>query len=400
MVKTKKEENVLEQKISRRRFIRKAIVCVGGLVIGGKVLNDFFINRPVYEYSKTFRRDVPKEIWKWAKEASYYDKLKQAVQCRLCPHECVLGVNDRGFCRVRVYKDHKLYTLAYGNPCSWHIDPIEKKPLYHFLPTTTAFSIATAGCNFRCLNCQNWEISQFRPEDTENADAMPETIIRAALVSRSQSIAYTYSEPSIFYEYMLDTAKLAKEWNIKNVQITNGYLNPDPLKELCKYLDAANVDLKFFTDELYKTVAAGTLEPVLNTLKILKKEGVWFEVTNLMVPTYSDDLEKVREMCKWLYKNIGPDYPLHFSRFSPEYKLTHLPPTPVRLLEDAREIAMEEGMKFVYIGNVPGHPAESTYCPNDGGLVIQRHGYAVRFMNFENGACKKCGEEIAGVWRV
>jgi pyruvate formate lyase activating enzyme len=389
----------MEEKITRRRFIKRALACAGGLILGGQTFNDYFINKPEFEFNTPFRWDVPEKLWKWSKEAYYYEKLDdQSVKCTLCPHECVLGVNDRGFCRVRVYKDKKLYTLVYGNPCSWHIDPIEKKPLYHFLPMTGAFSIATAGCNFRCLNCQNWEISQFRPEDTVNEDVMPENIVYAALISRCSSIAYTYSEPSIFYEYMLDTSKLAKRHGLRNLWITNGYLNPEPLRELCKYIHAANVDLKFFSNELYRKVTAGTLEPVLETLRILKKEGVWFEVTNLMVPTYSDDLDKVREMCRWLYENIGPDYPIHFSRFHPEYKLTHLPPTPVKILEQARKIAMEEGIKYAYIGNVPGHPGESTYCPNDGGLVIERRGYSVRYVNFKNGRCSKCGEKIAGVW--
>jgi pyruvate formate lyase activating enzyme len=374
-------------------------VCAGGLIVGGKTFKDFFIKKPEYEFNTPFRWDVPEKLWKWSKEAYYYEKLDdQSIKCALCPRGCVLGINDRGFCRVRVYKNKKLYTLVYGNPCSWHIDPIEKKPLLHFLPKTGAFSIATAGCNFRCLNCQNWEISQFRPEDTENADAMPEKIVQAAILTNCRSIAYTYSEPVIFYEYMLDTSKLARKHGIKNVMITNGYLNPEPLNELCKYLDAANVDLKFFTDDLYKKVAAGTLQPVLDFLLILKEKGIWFEVTNLMVPTYSDDLRLVRKMCQWLYDSLGPEYPLHFSRFHPEYKLTHLPPTPVKLLESARKIAMEEGLKFVYIGNVPGHPAQSTYCPNDNEVLIERMGYSVRFRNFKNGNCIKCGEKIAGVW--
>lgn len=389
----------MDEKVTRRRFVKKALVCAGGLVLGGQTFNDYFVKKPEFEFNTPFRRDVPEELWKWSKEAYYYEKLdNQSVKCTLCPYECVLGVNDRGFCRVRVYKDKKLHTLVYGNLCSWHIDPIEKKPLYHFLPTTGAFSIATAGCNFRCLNCQNWEISQFGPEDTENGDAMPDQIVRAALGSGCRSIAYTYSEPSIFYEYMLDTAKIARQRGLKNLYITNAYLNPEPLKEYCNYLDAANVDLKFFSDELYRELAAGTLQPVLDALEILKDEGVWFEVTHLMIPTYSDDLDQVAEMCQWLYRNIGSDNPIHFSRFHPQYKLTHLPQTPVKLLEQAREIAMNEGLKYVYIGNVPGHLAENTYCPNDGSVVIERRGYSVRFVNFEDGRCIKCGEEIAGVW--
>ena len=394
------KNSFLEQRISRREFIKKTAMLVGGLAIGAHTLNELFLNKRPSLFSQAFRNDVPDELWKWSKEAYHYKKLANSVQCQLCPNECVLGEGDRGFCRVRVYKDNKLYTLAYGNPCSVHVDPIEKKPLYHYLPTTGAFSIATAGCNFRCLNCQNWSISQFRPEDTQNYDLMPESVVLAAQQNNCQSIAYTYSEPSVFYEYMLDTSILANNVGIKNLWITNGYMNEKPLREFCKYLGAANVDLKGFDDNFYIKVCSGRRDPVLRTLKILKEEKRWFEVTNLMVPTLSDDLDKVREMSQWLYKNIGADYPLHFSRFHPQYKLTHLPPTPVEVLESGRKIAMDEGVKFVYIGNVPGHEAQNTYCPKCGKIVIEREGYNVDMSNFENGACKSCGEEINGIWNL
>jgi len=311
----------------------------------------------------------------------------------------MLQPNDRGICRNRINKNGKLYTLAYANPCAVHVDPIEKKPLSHFLPKTTAYSIATAGCNLRCLNCQNWQISQSRPEDTRNVDLPPERVVAEALRYGSKSIAYTYSEPIVFYEYMIDSARLARKQDLRNVWVTAGYINTSPLRELCKVLDAANVDLKSFSDETYAKLNGATLKPVLETLKTLAKERVWFEVTNLVVPTWTDDLNMIAEMSGWLYKNIGPDYPIHFSRFQPQYKLTHLPPTPVEVLEKARKTALDAGMKYVYIGNVPGHDAQNTYCPKCGNLVIKRQGYDVDLSGFDNGVCRKCGESIAGVWK-
>ncbi|MBN1156810.1 AmmeMemoRadiSam system radical SAM enzyme [Candidatus Woesearchaeota archaeon] len=347
----------------------------------------------------SFRNDAPRQLWKWSREADYYDSFGNDVHCKLCPHECVLGNNDRGFCRTRVNKDGKLYTIAYGNPCAINIDPIEKKPLFHFLPTTRILSIATAGCNLRCLNCQNWDISQERPEDTRNYDAMPDSVVQEAITQGIPSIAYTYSEPNVWYEYMIDTAKIAKQNGIRNVWVTAGYINQKPLVELCKYVDAGNIDLKAFSDKTYHDLCAGTLKPVLETLRTAVKEGMWVEVTNLVVPNHSDNLEEIREMAKWHKKNLGPDVPLHFSRFHSAYKLTLVSPTPLRTLEEARRIAMDEGLNYVYIGNVPGSEGDNTICPKCSEIVIRREGYSVDFMNFENGKCKKCGNQIAGVWQ-
>jgi pyruvate formate lyase activating enzyme len=227
---------------------------------------------------------------------------------------------------------------------------------------------------------------------------MPDKVVEGALHANCKSIAYTYSEPTAFYEYMLDTSKLARREEIKNVWITNGYINEGALKELCNFLDAANVDLKSFKEEIYNNLNSGTLQPVLDTLKTLKEQNVWFEITNLIVPTWTDKIEMIEEMCKWLVKNVGPDYPLHFSRFHPYYKLTNLPQTPIKILEEARRVALEAGLKFVYIGNVPGHPAQSTYCPACDKILIERKGYYVAQNNLVGGSCKFCGEEIAGVW--
>jgi len=390
-------KSILNKKISRRDFIKYGIIGVCSLGVGGYLLNRYVLKKKVTD---VFESGAPKELWKWSKEAYHYVKLGKNVQCKLCPNNCLLEPNDRSVCRVRVNKDGKLYTLVYGNPCSVHVDPIEKKPLFHFLPTTKAFSIATAGCNFRCLNCQNWTISQQKPEDTQNYDLMPEKVVELAQQQDCKSIAYTYNEPSVFYEYMYDTSKLALKKNIKNLWITNGSMNEQPLIEFCKYLDAANVDLKSFKQSIYSDLNSGHLQTVLDTLKTLKQEKVWFEVTNLVVPTWTDDIDMIAEMCDWLYKNIGSDYPLHFSRFSPQYKLTHLPPTSVSFLEQAHKTALDSGIKFVYIGNVPGHKAQNTYCPKCNKIVIERKGYVTNTDNLVNGTCKFCGEKIAGVWEA
>ena len=398
-------------KITRREMIKRCTLGALGLSFGGTFLGA--LNWPTGGFAATgttpvkdiFKGGAPKKIWKWSKEAYHTRKLEGAYQCGICPNMCVLEEGDRSFCRVRVHRNGKMYTLVYGNAIAVHVDPIEKKPLNHFLPQTGAFSIATAGCNFRCLNCQNWELSQKRPEETAQAkkpyfiDLFPKTVVELAVKTKCTSIAYTYNEPTIFYEYMYDTSQLAREKGIKNVWVTNGYMSRAPLLQFCKYLDAANVDLKSFDDGIYRKLNSGKLQPVLDTLTTLAEEGVWFEVTNLIVPTYTDDMTMIRKMCKWLYKNIGPDYPLHFSRFHPLYKLKHLPATPLVTLKKARETALDEGMHYVYIGNVPGTKAQNTHCPKCGKLLIERKGYYVLQYNLDGDKCKFCSEKIAGVWR-
>jgi pyruvate formate lyase activating enzyme len=392
------KESMWEKKITRREFIKKGVLAAVGIGVGAYAVHSFLSSyRPL---SSTFRGDAPERLWKWSKEAYHYTKLGENVQCHVCPNQCILEEDERSVCRNKINKGGELYTLAYGNPCSVHVDPIEKKPLFHFLPGSSAFSIATAGCTFRCLNCQNWEISQSKPEGTNNIELFPEDVVKNAIAYKCNSIAYTYSEPTAFYEYMYDTSKFARNQGIRNLWITNGSMNEEALKDLCQYMDAANVDLKSFREGIYNTLNSGRLQPVLDTLKTLKNEGVWFEVTNLVVPTYTDNLDMIREMCEWIVQNLGKDYPLHFSRFHPQYKLKHLPQTPIKVLEDARKIALDTGIKFVYIGNVPQHEAENTYCPKCEKIVIERKGYVITQNNLENGSCKFCGEDIAGVWKL
>jgi pyruvate formate lyase activating enzyme len=333
-------------------------------------------------------------------EAMYYKKLPgKKVKCLIDPLECVLAEFERGICRVKVNIDGELKTLVYGKAASVHIDPIEKKPLFHTLPGTGSFSIATAGCNLGCVFCQNWQLAQSNPEDIPHYNLSPEEVVELAIQNKCDSIAYTYSEPVIFYEYMLDTAKLAREKGLKNLMITAGYINPEPLRELAKFIDAANVDLKGFSEEYYHEVVFGDLETVLNSLKIMQEEGVWIEITNLIVPTLNDDPELIRQMCVWIRENLGPDVPVHFSRFYPMYKLKNLPPTPVKTLEEARRIALQEGLHYVYIGNVYGHPGENTVCPKDGKVLVTRVGYNIIENNIIEGRCKFCGEKIPGIWQ-
>ncbi len=333
-------------------------------------------------------------------EALFYEKTgNKTVQCRLCPRTCVIANRARGFCGVRENHDGILYTLVYAKPVSLTIDdPIEKKPLFHFLPSSLTFSVATAGCNLRCKFCQNWDISQRLPEEVDYVYLKPAQLIEKVKSCGRQTIAYTYTEPTIFYEYMLEIARLARAQGIRNIMHSNGYINPQPLRQLARYLDAANIDLKGFTREYYSKMSEGSLDPVLESLKILKEEGVHLEITNLILPGYNDDEESIIKMCLWIKDNLGEDTPLHFSRFIPIYKLAGLSPTPVETLEKARQIALDCGLKYVYIGNVAGNKAENTYCPKCKNVVIKRTGYMVSEINIVGGKCKFCAEEIKGVW--
>jgi pyruvate formate lyase activating enzyme len=353
----------------------------------------------LFGFPKTTHGQIVKKGFIKTKLSSYFTPLGGGeVQCELCPQKCRVSKGKRGLCRVRENRDGNYYTLVYGNPCAVHLDPIEKKPFFHVLPSTSSFSIATAGCNFQCKFCQNWEISQASPEDLYNIDFPPESVVQKAKEAKAQSIAYTYVEPTIFYEYMLDTAQLAKKAGLLNVYHSNGFINPTPLRNLCKVLDAADIDLKGFTEGFYQELCSGELAPVLNTLKILKQEKVHVEITNLMIPTKNDDISVVKEMCLWIKKELGPETPIHFSRFYPLYRLKNLPPTPVSTLEKARTAALSAGLEYVYIGNVPGHESESTFCPKCKKLLIQRTGYMVGEIHLKGGKCGYCGKPIPGIW--
>lgn len=382
---------------SRRKFVKHCLMGGCGLALGAYTLQDFLAGDKTAGLRVGFRNDAPPELWEWSREAMWYEVQGRMVHCTLCPHQCILGENDRGFCRTRVVKNAQLHTIAYGNPCSAHIDPMEKKPLYHFLPGKPILSIATGGCNLRCLNCQNWQISQARPEDLRNYNLPPQQLVQGMTKNKIPAIAYTYSEPVIFYEYVMDTGKMAREQNIRNVLVTAGYIEEEPLRQLCTVADAANVDLKGFSDNFYKKICGAKLEPVKEALMIMQQEGVWVEVTKLTVPGLSDDMDDLRAMCDWMVEALGPGTPLHLSRFHPQHKLQHLPPTPVDTMYKAQEVAQRAGLHFIYVGNVPNNPFQDTICPNCKNAVIRRRGYTILSNELEDGHCP-CGEKIPGVW--
>jgi len=320
------------------------------------------------------------------------------VQCELCPKCCIIEPGQSGDCRVRINIDGVLRTVVYGFPCSMHIDPVEKKPLFHFLPGTPILSLATVGCNLHCLNCQNWEISQANPEDTTAASYPPERLVATAQQYNCPSIAYTYTDPVAYYEYTLDTARLARQAGMKNVLVTAGYCNPEPWKRLLEYTDAANIDLKGMSDDFYRSFCSGTLAPVQRCLIDAVAAGVLVEVTNLIIPTLNDKPEDIRQLAGWVKSNLGAEIPLHFSRFFPKYKMQHLPPTPLDTLDLAREIALEEGLHYVYIGNIRSPQGENTYCPGCGKLLVERQGYVILQNILKQGCCPACGRKIYGCW--
>ena len=332
-------------------------------------------------------------------EARYYKKHPdRETECLLCQRRCRLGDKERGYCGVRENQGGVYYTLVYGKACSLNVDPIEKKPFFHVLPGTTALSMATAGCNVNCKFCQNWEISQVRAEQVEHFDLPPEAAAAKAVSSGCPSIAYTYSEPTVFFEYMYDTALLARRRGVRSLVVTGGHINPEPLADLLAVVDAVKVDLKGFTEGFYKAYVRGALKPVLEAIRTVAKSEAWLEIVYLVIPTLNDRPEDIREMARWVGNEAGVDVPLHFSRFHPMYLVKNLPPTPLSTLEAARETALGQGLRFVYIGNVPGHEAESTYCPGCGQAVIKRIGYSIEAVRLKKGKCASCGTAIPGIW--
>ncbi|MBN1131107.1 MAG: AmmeMemoRadiSam system radical SAM enzyme [Chitinispirillaceae bacterium] len=334
---------------------------------------------------------------KEAQTARYWRASGKNIQCELCPHFCILSNGQTGICRNRRNRAGILVALGYGLPCAIHVDPIEKKPLYHFLPGSRSYSLAVAGCNLRCKNCQNYSISQTSPLETGSAYRSPQSIVDEAKASGAASIAYTYSEPVVWFEYMLDIAKCARKAGIKNVLVSSGYINQAPLEELAGYLDGAHIDLKSFDDTVYRNLNAGKLGPVLNTIMCVKKKGVWVEIVNLVVPEWTDDLKMLREMAAWIRDHAGADTPLHFSRFFPLYQLAQHYPTPKDVLEKASAIAREEKLRYVYIGNVPEIDS-NTYCHKCKSLLIKRSGYSVKVAGLTKNVCEKCGTTVPGVW--
>jgi pyruvate formate lyase activating enzyme len=370
--------------LSKREFLKKSMALSAGLMC--------------MPCRSVFSETTPEERGVYKRVAMFQEETARGIMCRICPNECVLKEGELSKCNNRKVHDSKLYTMAYGNPCTVNVDPIEKKPLYHFLPGSKAYSIATAGCNLVCLNCQNWTISQISPDKTRNYDLMPDKVVEECIKSNCASIAYTYSEPITFYEYAFETATLARKAGVKNIFKSNGYINTEPLKKMCSVIDAANIDLKAFSESSYLKLTGGKLQPVLDSLKVFRDSGVWLEITNLVVPEWTDNLDDIRNMCKWLSDNGFKNTPLHLSRFYPMHKLEQLPPTPVEILNSAYRIATEEGLKYVYTGNVPGDEISNTRCPSCNSTVVVRQGYRIASNNVKGGKCGKCGSKIEGVW--
>ena len=379
--------------MKRRTFIRCAGCGVAAAAVSQTSLLPEFLggiqNACAFDYTKNLS----------SVEARHYKKLEQGgIECQLCPRKCLVTDMERGYCGVRENRGDLYQTLVYGLPCALNIDPIEKKPLFHFYPGTKALSLATAGCNVNCKFCQNWEISQSRPEQTDNLDISPSSMVDLCTDRGVPIIAYTYSEPVVFYECMYDIAEKGHAKDIKSVMITGGYIEKDPLTELLPQLDAVKVDLKGIREDYYRKIIGGELKPVLERLVQMKNSGVWLELVYLVVPTLNDTEQEFVDLARWIKGNLGVDTPIHFSRFHPQYLLKNLPSTPVQTLETAYNACRAEGLEFVYLGNVPGHAAESTYCPGCGKVLIDRRGYSIRAFNLEANRCKYCDREIPGLF--
>jgi len=342
-----------------------------------------------------------RKISNGVKEVYLYKKLSnQKVQCQNCAHYCIISPGQRGICGVRENKDGKLYSLVYGKPCAINVDPIEKKPFFHFLPGSPSLSVATMGCQFSCWNCQNWQISQGpkltgKIESIVSKDITPKEIVEMAKRYNTPSISYTYTDPIVFSDYALDTMKLAKKEGFKNAWVTSGFWSKELFDLIFPYLDAVNSDLKYFSEAKYLKYSGGRLQPVLDTLKRIKDKEIWLEITTLVVPTISDSEEMFKNIAKFIKNELGPETPWHISQFSGaiSWKLQHLPETPVETLKRAWQIGKEAGLKYVYTGNVPGLESEDTFCPKCGAKMIDRTGYTVTRFD-KNGKCSKCGEDL------
>jgi pyruvate formate lyase activating enzyme len=388
---------------SRREFLRKigagaCALCAAGLAGGrarGAASGLSVTGEPAPGPADAPRPQVA------AHDAMWFERLPdKAVKCTLCPRECTVTDVERGYCGVRENQGGDYKTLVYGALCTMNVDPIEKKPLFHYLPGTKAFSVATAGCNMECKFCQNWRISQYRPEQVESLLVPPADLVRAAKAQARDvlTLAYTYSEPVVFYEYMHDTAALGRKNGVGSVMISNGYIREPAMRQLCEQVTAVKVDLKAFSEKFYGEQCAAKLAPVLATLEVLADVGIHTEIVVLLIPTLNDGAGELRDMAKWIAKTMGPDVPLHFSRFHPMYRLDNLPSTPVATLDRARKIALDAGLRYVYVGNVPFHEGESTYCPKCAKTVIKRVGYRTDLAGLKDGACAACGQKIPGVW--
>jgi len=391
-----------DDKIDRRNFIGNCLKSACALGLSSVLLDPETLLASTDQAGGVFTgkpKDDTGSFSLYEKEASHYTKLdNKLIRCGLCPRRCTIPSGSRGMCGVRKNDGGLLKTLVYSRVCALHKDPIEKKPLYHYKPGSTALSVATAGCNIECKFCQNWQISQARPEDIMCRKITPSELVRQAKNANCSAIAYTYTEPTIFYEYMYDTAVLGNEQGIKSVIISNGYINEIPQLKLLEQLDAVKIDLKAFTDSFYKNYCSATLKPVMESLKRVKSQKKWLEIVVLIIPTLNDSPKEITEMANFISGELGNDVPVHFSRFHPQYKIKNLPSTPISTLECCYDICRNKGLNYVYIGNAPGHPSEHTYCPSCGKIIIKRYGYYILSNKISDGKCSYCSKEIAGIF--
>lgn len=366
-----------------------------GLIV---IILGFFLSVFIVKKSISQKGKFPSES---LNEALFYQQLEGGrVQCQLCPNRCLLAKGQRGICGARENQNGKLVSLVYGKVSTVHVDPIEKKPFYHFLPGSKAYSLATSGCNLDCQYCQNWDIAHRLPEDVQTTKMTPEQVVEEALKSGAEVVAFTYNEPIIWYEFMLDIAKLAKEKGLKTVIVTSGYINQEPLKQLLPYLDAVKIDFKSINQQTYQDLIRGNLQPVLDSIKTVHQSGKWLELVHLVVPGWTDNLEEIKKLCQWTLDNVGPDVPLHLSRFYPNYKLLNLPPTPEKTLKDARKICLDLGLKYVYTGNIDDPEGSTTYCPDNQKSVLVRRGYFIEENLIDSsGNSPNCSTKIPGIWQ-
>lgn len=386
--------DAMDKEITRRDLLRAAAVglcsmCVSGFA-GCAPKRDTRERQVQQTTQKIYFQPVPSP---W-----FVQTGQKSIRCKLCPRQCELAEGQRSPCNVRENREGSGYTLAYGNPALVQEDPVERNPFYHVKPSSRVLSLCTAGCNLACKFCELWDIALVRPEQIHSYEMSPAEIITTAQASGVSAVCYAFGEPVVFYEYMSDIADLAKTAGLMNLIHTAGYIQPEPLSALCGKLDAANVDLKSFDPSFYRDVVGGELEPVLQTIKMLHQAGVHLEITNLVIPTLNDDMGMIREMCAWIKQELGEDTPLHFARFYPLYKLSALPRTPVATLDQARAVALDAGLKYVYVAKVIGHEGENTFCPVCGEMIIKRVGFVVEYVRLEDGRCSSCGTPIPGLW--
>ncbi len=374
---------------TRRGFLETVLKTGAGLAAAGSPAAAALLS---FARSAAAEEGAPREV-------RHYRKLSGGqVQCTVCPLNCVLSSGETCFCRTRTNHDGKLLNHAFDNPCVLRVDPIEKLPLNHYLPGTQSLSLATGGCNLRCLYCQNWQQSQDRPERLRTLDCDRSAAVEGARSKGCATIGYTYTEPVAFYEWCLEVARHAREKKVRNVVATAAFINEEPLKELCDVTDAFTVAVKGFTEKFYDKVCGVKLAPVLRACEVIRKRGVWLEVVTLLIPTYNDSVEEARLLARWVKGSLGADVPLHFARFVPEYRLRDLPRTPLNVMEDARKAALAEGVKHVYLSNVAPHEGNNTFCPKCQTAVVERLGFKILSNRLDKGRCAKCREAIPGVW--